>query len=438
MPISPARTAAFDILLRVDQQDAYASELLHSGRLESLSPVDCALTTELVMGVLRWQSRLDGALTTASARSLTKLDAEVLTALRPGAYQLQLLSRIPAHAAINETVELVKRASKRSAAPFANAVLRKIAASKVEVPSGRFTASSADLLAGESAHPEWLVKRWVAEFGLHPAQAICSYDQRIPNTTIRLDDAEAEQELQSEGISVAPGSLLASTRIIVSGDITRRRAFLEGRVFIQDEASQLVAALVGRGSRLLDCCAAPGGKTAALAARNPSAQIVAAELHPHRAKLLRKRVRAANVQVLRADALDSQPQTDSIACWRTCRAREPERWLAILRSNGGLSLAILSTCTPSRLRSCVPRCSSLRPEDARCIPPVRWNGKRTKLWSRRCCKANSNTNCSIAEKSWSACVQVANWFGMISARSFEGNSCAPFRDCSHATDSSRP
>jgi 16S rRNA (cytosine967-C5)-methyltransferase len=303
MPISPARAAAFDILLRIDQQDAYASELLHSSRMETLSPADRALTTELVMGVMRWRSRLDETLAAASARSLAKMDAEVLTALRMGAYQLRYLDRIPAHAAINDSVELVKRAHKRSAAPFANAVLRKIAGTKVEPPSGRFIASTAELLARESAHPGWLVERWIAEFGIELATAICRHDQCIPGTAIRLGDGEIETELQAEGIAFTPGVLLASARIVVNGDITRTRAFHEGRVFIQDEASQLVAALVGRGSRLLDCCAAPGGKTAALAARNPTAEIIAAELHPHRVNLLRKRVRAANVQVIQADAL---------------------------------------------------------------------------------------------------------------------------------------
>src|SRR5208283_3505868 len=136
------------------------------------------------------------------------------------------------------------------------------------------------------------------------AWAICKQDQRIPNTAIRLDSVELEQELQSEGLELVPGMLLASARIIVGEDVTQTRAFREGRVFIQDEASQLVAALVGTGSRLLDCCAAPGGKTAALAARNPTAEIIAAELHSHRADLLRKRVQAANVQVINADALD--------------------------------------------------------------------------------------------------------------------------------------
>lgn len=303
MPIAPARAAAFDILLRVDQQGSYASELLHSGRLESLSQNDRALTTELVMGVLRWRSRLDEAIAAASDRPLAKLDPEVLTALRLAAYQLQHLTRVPAHAAINDSVELMKRAHKRSAAPFGNAVLRKIAATKIEPPpeSHDWTAAS---LAAEFAHPQWLVERWMAEYGIERTQLICHHDLQIPNVAIRVDNPAAEQELEAEGVKLDRGALLASARIVTGGEITRTRAFQEGRVFILDEASQLVAALVGTGSRLLDCCAAPGGKTQALAARNPSAEIVAAELHPHRVELLRKRVRAANVQVIQADALD--------------------------------------------------------------------------------------------------------------------------------------
>ncbi len=303
MPIAPARAAAFDILLRVDQQGAYASELLHSGRLESLSQGDRALTTELVMGVLRWRSRLDEAIAAASSRPLAKLDPEVLTALRLAAYQLQHLTRGPAHAAINDSVELMKRAHKRSAAPFGNAVLRKIAATKLETApeSTEWTAST---LAREFAHPQWLVERWVAEYGVERAHLICRHDLQIPNVAIRVDDPATEQELNAEGVKLDPGAFLASARIVTGGEITRTRAFQEGRVFILDEASQLVAALVGNGLRLLDCCAAPGGKTEALAARNPSAEIIAAELHPHRVELLRKRVHAANVQVIQADALD--------------------------------------------------------------------------------------------------------------------------------------
>jgi 16S rRNA (cytosine967-C5)-methyltransferase len=303
MSISPARTVAFDILLRIDQQNAYASELLHSERLDKLAPTDRGLAMELVMGVLRWRSRLDDEIAAAASRPLKKLDAEVLNALRLAAYQLQFLTRVPPHAAINDSVELVKRAQKRSAAPFANAVLRKIAEARTEPVQPSADEAPVSFLAREYAHPEWLVERWVAQFGTERTRQICEFDQRIPTTSLRLENVDTERELTSEGVKLAPGVLLASSRTLVEGDLTRTHAYIEGRVFIQDEASQLVAALVGTGSRLLDCCAAPGGKTAAMAWRNPAAQIIAVEIHEHRAGLVRKRVRAANVKVIAADAL---------------------------------------------------------------------------------------------------------------------------------------
>ena len=127
MSISAARSLAFDVLLRVLRQDGYSSELLHSSHAEQLSSADHGLATELVMGVLRWRSLLDRHISEASSLKLGKLDLEVLIALRLGVYQMLYLERIPQRAIIHESVELVKRARKHSAAPFANAVLRKVA-----------------------------------------------------------------------------------------------------------------------------------------------------------------------------------------------------------------------------------------------------------------------------------------------------------------------
>ena len=299
---SPSRAAAFDILLRVERQSAYASELLHSERDKKLSPPDHALCTELVMGVLRWRSTLDAAIEEIASQPLAKLDLEVLVALRLGAYQLGWLERVPARAAIYESVELVKKARKRSAAPFVNAVLRKLAAKAPKLRSAPPASTTAPSLAPTYAHPEWLVKRWVAQYGADRAARICAYDQQVPVTAIRLRDTAAGEELRQVGIELAAGAFMAQARRVLLGEITHTAAFRERRVAIQDEASQLVAALVGCGQRLLDCCAAPGGKTAILAERNPDSQIIAADLHPQRARLLRRLVRAENVQVIAADA----------------------------------------------------------------------------------------------------------------------------------------
>jgi len=301
MPVSPARAAAFDILLRVEGEKAYASELLHAPSQAKLSAADHRLTTELVMGTLRWRSVLDRQIEKHASQPLEKLDVEVLIALRLATYQLLFLSRVPERAAVHESVELVKRARKRSAVSFVNAVLRKLAGCKAAEMPAISQAGDAAALAGRSAHPQWLVQRWEREFGLTAARQICEYDQQSPETSVRLNAVEAEGELLRDGIVLAPGRLLASARRLQSGDITKTKAFAERRVTIQDEASQLVALLVGHGTRILDCCAAPGGKARMLARQNPEAQITAVELHPHRAHLLRELVPEKNVQVVAAD-----------------------------------------------------------------------------------------------------------------------------------------
>jgi 16S rRNA (cytosine967-C5)-methyltransferase len=313
MAVSPARATAFEILLRVEREESYAAELLHSAPLSKLSSRDHGLATELVMGVLRWQSLLDQRLAAASSQKLERLDGEVLAALRLGVYQLQFLSRVPARAAIFESVELVKAARKRSAASFVNAVLRTIAGAGVEDVFAEIGKSPDSItLAHNAAHPPWLVARWTEHYGLEAARQICAHDQTVPGTAIHIHDDESDPELAEAGVQLSPGRLLSAARRLLSGDVTGTRAYQEDRVSIQDEASQLVAMLVGRGGtivdcaivdcRILDCCAAPGSKTALLARRNPRAKVFATELHPHRARLLQNLSRLPNVHVVAADA----------------------------------------------------------------------------------------------------------------------------------------
>ena len=304
MSVSAARAAAFDVLLRVEREDAYASELLHSQAYQRLSRADHGLATELAMGVLRWKSRLDEEIAKASAQAIGKLDLEVLLALRMAVYQFRWLDRVPARAALNESVELVKRARKRSAAGFVNAVLRKLVGKKGNEIRGENQAAGG--IAADFAHPLWLVERWSEQYGLDLARRICEYDQVIPETALRLRSASAESELEKSGVVLRSGRLLSSARVVEAGDITSTDAFRRGDVVVQDEGSQLVAALVGEGSQILDCCAAPGGKTLAIADENPEATITAVELHAHRARLLQEltsgKSHGAKIEVVVGDA----------------------------------------------------------------------------------------------------------------------------------------
>ena len=249
--------------MAVERGQAHSDDLLRGKAVNALSPADRNLATALVLGVLRWQIQIDHQLQVLLKRPHAKLDAEVRIALRMGAFQLLHLDRIPARAAIDESVELTKQAGHHFASGMVNAVLRKLG------PSGScFSDESAAELALAQAHPAWMVERWAGFYGMDGARAICPHGQRQPVIALRIAEAGVEGELAAQGVTVEPGELLAGARIVLAGDVTSIEAFRAGHVRMQDEGSQLVAEIAGRGEMILDCCAAPGGKTLILAERN--------------------------------------------------------------------------------------------------------------------------------------------------------------------------
>jgi 16S rRNA (cytosine967-C5)-methyltransferase len=279
--ISAARRVAFQILLTVERGHAHADDLLRGDAVSALSDRDRHLVTTLVLGVLRWQILLDQQVRSLLARPNARLDAEVLIALRLGAFQLLHLDRIPARAAIDESVALARQAGHRFASGMVNAVLRKLA------QDPRTYSSQEEVI---QAHPAWMVERWSRFFGTDAASGICGNNQNPPAMTIRLASPEAEVELTEAGVTLEPATLLSAARRVTGGDVIATAALREGRVRIQDEGSQLVAEIADQGSAILDCCAAPGGKTLILAERNPEAHIVACEASAPRLEFLRERL----------------------------------------------------------------------------------------------------------------------------------------------------
>src|SRR5262249_55069262 len=159
---------------------------------------------------LRWQSSLDDAVAELSSQKLKTLDPEVLIALRLGAYQIRSL-RIPQRAAVHESVELVKRARKRSAAPFVNAILRKVK----HLEEGSIFPEDTAQIAKMLAHPEWLVSRWAQEYGIEATRQVCEFDQQVPPTALRFFDTSAESKLQEDGVRTEGGRLLSTARRLI-------------------------------------------------------------------------------------------------------------------------------------------------------------------------------------------------------------------------------
>jgi 16S rRNA (cytosine967-C5)-methyltransferase len=310
--VSPARKAAFHILMAVERGQSHSDDLLRGKNVNALPPADRNLVTALVLGVLRWQIQLDHQIHLLLKRPNAKLDLEILIALRLGAFQLLHLDRIPARAAIDQSVELAKQSGHSFAARMVNAVLRKLAGALAS--EGNLPKESAAELALTESHPTWIVERWASVYGLEAAQSICRHGQSQPVLSIRLASPDVEAELIEAGIHLSPGQLLTAARTIESGDITAAPAFQEGRVRMHDEGSQSIAelaseSLIQNQQNILDCCAAPGGKTLILAERNPQARIVACESSPQRLDQLRIRM-ASHVDKVECRLADATALTE--------------------------------------------------------------------------------------------------------------------------------
>lgn len=297
--ISPARLAAFEILRRVEE-GSYASVLLTAKEPE-LAPLDRALCHELVMGVLRRQLWLDRLAEFYANRKVDDLDIPVRLALRLGLYQLRFLSRIPASAAVNESVNLVYFARLRSAAGLVNAVLRR-ATREPDVDPAATIDDPIERLAVSASHPIWLIKRWVKALGVKETEAFARANNEPAPVAFRVvrkraDETEVCDRLRREGAMLTPSRITNGAWRVIGGGTLLAELAAEGKVYIQDEASQLVAAALGAepGDRVLDLCAAPGSKTTQIADAAQDAMVVAADIHLHR---LRSVMQTAQVQSL--------------------------------------------------------------------------------------------------------------------------------------------
>jgi 16S rRNA (cytosine967-C5)-methyltransferase len=296
--ISPARRAAFEILLRVEE-GAYASVLLAT-REQELTPLDRALCHELVMGVLRWQLWLDKLIEYYANRKVAELDVAVRLILRLGLYQLRFLSRVPASAAVNESVNLVNFARFRSASGLVNAVLRRATREPDHDPAATID-DPIERTAVATSHPPWLIERWTKAFGREEAGAFARSNNEPAPVAFRVvknraQPSEVIEQLQRSGASLIPSRIASGAWRISGGASLLSKLVAEGKVYLQDEASQLVAGVLRAepGDRVLDLCAAPGSKTTQIAdIASDSAIIVASDLHEHR---LRTVVHAAQTQ----------------------------------------------------------------------------------------------------------------------------------------------
>ncbi len=311
-----ARETALLILKEVEEKEAYLNLVLNRVLArQSFSPPERSLLTELVSGVIQRLQTLDWVISLYATRSLQKFTPWIRNILRMGAYQLLYLERIPESAAVDEAVKLAHRYGHQGVAGLVNAVLRKISQEKDKLPWPSRAGEPARFLSLYHAYPHWMVQRWIDNLGLEAAEAHCSAGNRRPpltirTNTLRLSRDELQKVLLEEGTKsrecrYAPAGL----HISLTSRLAELESFQKGLFQVQGESSMLVATLLNPqpGELVLDLCSAPGGKTAHLAAlMKNQGRIIAADLYPHRLKLVRAACARQGIQIVETENTDAR------------------------------------------------------------------------------------------------------------------------------------
>lgn len=309
-----ARRLAGEILLKVDNRKAYADVLLDQAlRSAELSPSDRALLTELTYGTLRWRGAIDARLSRHLRRPLAETEPRIRNLLRLTCYQLVYLDRIPPYAAVNEAVESAKSYGGRKAAGFVNGVLRSFLREE-QIGGAISGADSVAALAFQHSHPEWLVRRWLGEFGAKESAALMRANNERAPLALRVNSLKCGRDqllhrLSENGIEAKTAPLSPHGVLLPpAGAVENLPGFAAGLFQVQGEASQLVVQLLAPrpGERILDACAAPGGKSTYIAElQRDQGAIIAVDLSARGIDRIREnagRLGLQSIQAVHADA----------------------------------------------------------------------------------------------------------------------------------------
>lgn len=304
------RRTMLDLLLRIEEDSGYSHLLInHEIKRNQIASKDIGLLTEVVYGTIQRKRTLDYYLTAFVKR---EIDDWVRMLLRMSVYQMQYLDRVPAHAIIHEAVEIAKQKGHQGIASFVNGVLRNI--QRKGVPKTAGISNKTERLAVETSHPDWLVNRWISQYGFDVTKAMCEANVERKPLAIRIQPlkikrTDAMEELSNEGFIVHPSIFSDQGIIIEQGNVLNSRLFKEGFITIQDESSMLATEMlhVQPGMHVLDACSAPGGKVTHMAEKMQNqGSIDAYDLHENKLKLINNKANELNLSIINAKQGDAR------------------------------------------------------------------------------------------------------------------------------------
>jgi 16S rRNA (cytosine967-C5)-methyltransferase len=304
------RAVCLEILNRTEESDRLPDKLLTDSfkKYRHLSSLDRAFLTELTYGVFRRRQTLDWILSRFSKVSLEKIESTILNILRIGLYQILFLTRTPVSAAVNESVEMAKPIRGKGGAGFVNGILRSVVRQKEEIVFPKMEEDPALHLSVGQSYPIWLVQRWMKEVGAEETLRLCIANNQIAPMTLRTNTLKADRghligRLIEKGLKPRPTTHSEEGVIFEDSPPTSELPFLrEGDYIIQDEASQMVTLILDPepGEKILDACAAPGGKTTHIAQRMANkGEILAVDLTQEKLRLIRELCQALGVKIVK-------------------------------------------------------------------------------------------------------------------------------------------
>ena len=317
-----ARRASLNILIRLDTKEGFADELIKEVfNKTSFSVIDRAFITELVYGVLRQRSLLDWIIEKASKRQIKKSSALIRNILRLGAYQLLFLDKVPVSAAVNESVKLAKEKEQRSSG-FVNAVLRNIDRERERIAYPEPEEHPIEFISVRYSHPAWLVKRWIERYGFDKTIELCRLNNEAPPFTIRANrlkiKKEELKELLKKDIDSIEDCSVSSNGLILQGvsNISENPVFKQGLFYVQDEAAQLISQILDpkSGEKILDACAAPGGKATDIAELMENrGEIIALDVNKNGVALIKENCERLGINIVKTYLRDAAKDISDVA-----------------------------------------------------------------------------------------------------------------------------